>query len=221
METRIEELQKQRIQEIGREYQTKGYDITVYPKQTQLPDFLAEFQPHIIARRDDETVIIEVKSRASLAKSPYLRELARAIEDHSGWRFELVIANPKADMPAVENTHSLGMEDIENKIETAKTLLEAHPPEAALMLAWSATEATLRLLASREDISLRRTDSPYLLKQLATYAVISRDEYHFLVKAMKLRNAVAHGFKAENFESAFVQKLLDIITYLLQTPPDA
>jgi hypothetical protein len=55
----------------------------------------------------------------------------------------------------------------------------------------------------------------------AVDVIMKWDEYHFLVKAMKLRNAVAHGFKAENFESAFVQKLLDIITHLLQTPPDA
>jgi hypothetical protein len=215
------DLEKQRIQEIAQEYQAKRYDVTVQPEPSQLPDFLTDYRPDILARREEETVVIEIKSRISLAKSQYLPRLAQAIEERSGWRFELVVINPKDNALSLEDARSLEEGDIAHTIKEIKEILKPHHPEAALLLAWSTTESTLRLLANKEEIPLQRRDPPYLLKQLAIYAAISRDEYNTFMRAMRLRNAIAHGFKATGFQPVFVKELAEMTYQLLQSIPDA
>ena len=68
-------------------------EILIHPNPEDLPDFLRNYRPDMIARRKDEAVVIEVKSRSSLNSSStqYLPNLAQVIEQHPGWRFELVI----------------------------------------------------------------------------------------------------------------------------------
>jgi uncharacterized protein YutE (UPF0331/DUF86 family) len=47
--------------------------------------------------------------------------------------------------------------------------------------------------------------------------VISRDDYNFLTKVMKYRNALAHGFKTIDFDPVLVTELINITKRLLQS----
>ena len=207
---------ERRIQEIGQEYQAKGYAITVKPQHDQLPDFLAAYQPDMLACGDREKVIVEVKSRTGLKKADSLRDLARTIQAHPGWRLELVVVNPEECRAALDNDHPLNEQEIARTLKEGETLLVQNHPEAALLLGWASTEATLRLLAGKEDITLKHADPSYLLKQLVTYGVISKEEYRVLRDVMKLRNAVSHGFKPEKFAPDVTRELLGIANTLLQ-----
>jgi uncharacterized protein YutE (UPF0331/DUF86 family) len=91
-------------------------------------------------------------------------------------------------------------------------------PEAALLLAWSSSEATIRLLTEAEGIVLDHLTPIYILKQAIMYGVISRDEYNFLAKAMQYRNALVHGFKTIDLDSALVKELINSTQRLLQEP---
>ncbi len=67
----------------------------------------------MIACREDEAVVIEVKSLSSLNSSStqYLPNLAQLIEQNPGWRFELVMTNPE------DVTYSLKAEGSLQEIE--------------------------------------------------------------------------------------------------------
>jgi uncharacterized protein YutE (UPF0331/DUF86 family) len=84
------------------------------------------------------------------------------------------------------------------------------------MSAWSTSEATVRLLIEAEGLALDRFDPPYILMQAATNGVISREDYNFLTKVMKRRNALAHGFKTVDFDPALVRELVGMTKRLLQ-----
>jgi hypothetical protein len=77
-------------------------------------------------------------------------------------------------------------------------------------------KATIRLLAAAEGIVLDRLTPVYILKQAVMHGVISRDEYHFLTKAMEYRNALVHGFKTIDLDSALVKELISTTRHLLQ-----
>ncbi len=220
MEGLAQELEGQRIQEVAKEYSAKGYNVIIEPQGNQLPDFLSHYRPDILARRHDETVIVEVKTRASLTKSPHLAELARIVKQHPGFRFELIITSPTEETLFAEETIPLDKADVAKMVEELQELSKSDHSQASLLLAWATAEAVLRLLAQKEGISLRRHEPMYLLKQLATYAVISREEYDSLVRIMKVRNALAHGFKTDEFEPKLAQKLIEMIQRLLQSIPD-
>ncbi len=101
-------------------------------------------------------------------------------------------------------------------IETAEKLLASGFSEAALMQAWSTSEAALRLLAEAEGITLEQLTPLYILKQAVTNGVIAREDYNFLSRVMKHRNALAHGFKTIDFDPALVKELVNTTKRLAQ-----
>ena len=118
---------------------------------------------------------------------------------------------------APEGARPFDREDILRGLAAAEKLLEAGFSEASLLLAWSALEATVRLLTEEEKIVLDRLTPLYILKQAVMNGVISRDEYSFLTKIMEYRNALVHGFKPIDFEPALVKELIHTTKRLLQS----
>jgi hypothetical protein len=218
MATPTANLERERLLQLAEEYRNKGYDISFHPNPEDLPDFLKNYRPDMIVRRENEAVIIEVKSRRSLNSSSkqYLQNLAQSVEQHPGWRFELVMTNPEDAEYSPKAESSLQQSEIETRLQVARQLAAQHP-ESAILYSWSLVEATLRLVAEHEELSLQRLDSLYLVKQLVTEGVISRPEYQLLMDALSSRNAIAHGFKATQITQGSVNELIDVVEQLLKT----
>jgi uncharacterized protein YutE (UPF0331/DUF86 family) len=218
MATPTANLERERLLQLAEEYRDKGYEISFHPNPEDLPDFLRNYRPDMIVRRGDEAVIIEVKSRRSLNSSSrqYLQNLAQSVEQHPGWRFELVMTNPEDVVYSSRAESSFQQSEIETRLQVARQLATQHP-ESAILYSWSLVEATLRLVAEHEGISLQRLDPLYLVKQLVTEGVISRPEYQLLMDALSLRNAIAHGFKATQITQESVYELINVAEQLLKT----
>lgn len=216
MATPTANLERERLLQLAEEYRNKGYEVSFHPNPEDLPDFLRGYRPDLIARQGNESVIVEVKSRSSLNSSTqYLRNLAQVVERHPGWRFELVMTNPEDATYSPKAESSLQRSEIETRLQVARQLAAQHP-ESAILYSWSLVEATLRLVAEHEGLSLQRFDPLYLVKQLVTEGVISRSEYQLLMNALSLRNAIAHGFKTTQLTQESVYELIDVTEQLLQ-----
>lgn len=217
MATPTANIERERLLRLAEEYRDKGYEVSFHPSSEDLPDFLKNYRPDMIARRGNEAVVIEVKSRFSLNSSStqYLRNLAQVVEQHPGWRFELVMTNPEDAIYSPKAEGSLQEDEIESRLRVARQLATQHL-ESASLYSWSLAEATLRLVAENEGLSLQRFDPLYLVKQLTTEGVISRSEYQLLMNALSLRNAIAHGFKATQLTRESVYELIDLTEQLLK-----
>ena len=79
-----ETLEHRRIRTVAQDYRDRGYDVIVQPGETDLPSFLFGFQVDLYAQNSEDHVIVEVKTRTSLAKSANLSRLAEVIQDRSG-----------------------------------------------------------------------------------------------------------------------------------------
>ncbi len=217
METPTANLERERLLKLAEEYRHKGYEISFHPNPEDLPDFLRNYRPDMIALREEEKVIIEVKSRSSLNSSSaqYLQSLAQVIEQHPGWRFELVMTNPEDVVYSAKIEGSLQENEIKTGLKIASQLLEKHPV-SAILYSWSLTEATFRLVAEQEVLSLSRFTPSYLINKLATEGIISQSDYQLLISSLSLRNAVAHGFKTTQITQDSVAKLIKITRQLLK-----
>ena len=51
------------------------------------------------------------------------------------------------------------------------------------------------------------------------HGVISREEYHFLMRVLPYRNAVVHGFTTMDFDPNLIQELLSLTKQILQAAP--
>ncbi|MFP4337551.1 MAG: hypothetical protein ACLFQP_06435 [Halothece sp.] len=218
MTTPIANIEREELLKIAEEYRNQGYEVSIHPSVEDLPDFLKNYRPDLVARRGNEATVIEVKSRSSLDSSSmqYLRHLAQILEKNPGWQFKLVMRNPEEFTYSPQAEGSLQAPEIQSQLQFAKRLATEHPA-SALLYSWSLVEATLRLVAEHEGLTLERVDPPYLVKHLATEGAISRSEYQLLMNVFSLRNAVAHGFKTTQLKQESVHDLIQITKELLES----
>jgi REase_AHJR-like/Protein of unknown function DUF86 len=209
--------ERQRARALAEEYRSRGYEVIEEPSAAQLPDFLSGYRPDLLVRKGDEAIVVEVKSRSSLAKDAQIRDLAQLLQTKPHWNFELVMVGEGERISAPEGARPFARDDILRGLEAAEKLLESGFSEAALLLAWSTAEATVRLLIEAEGIVLDQLTPPYILKQAVMNGVIAREEYNFLTKVIKYRNALVHGFKTIDFDPALVSELISRTKRLLQS----
>ena len=219
MATPTANIERERLLKLAEEYRERGYEVSFHPNLEDLPDFLKSYRPDMIVRLGKESVVIVVKSRSSLNSSStqYLRNLAQAVAENPGWRFELVMTNPEDAVYFPKAEGSLQEHEIEARLQVAKQLVAQHHLESAMLYSWSLVEATLRIVAEKEELSLTRLQPLFLVKQLATEGVISQSEYQLLMNALSLRNAIAHGFKTTQLTQNSVCELIEIAEQLLKS----
>ena len=124
--------------------------------------------------------------------------------------------NPEDVAYSLKAQGSLQENEIKSGLKVARQLLEQYP-ESAMLYSWSLVEATLRLVAEEDGLSLRRFDPLYLVKQLVVEGIISQSEYQLLMDSLSLRNAVAHGFKTTPITQDSVDNLIKTTKQLLET----
>ena len=193
--------------EVAEEYRRKGYEVA---REVAL-DFLPGFHADLIARKDDEVRVIEVKTRSSLAANPQIGEMARIVDEKRGWTFELrLVGEPhRPDIP--KDGQPSKATDIDERTDEAKRALAAGLPGAALLLAWSAVEASARRAVVAEGIAEERVAAGgNALDQAVFLGIISRDDYRRLTEVRKQRNALAHGFDVSDADEGAVSGLIDL-----------
>ena len=67
-----------------------GYEVLEQPRGDALPSFLRAFAPDLVVMKDDDHAVVEIKTRESIIGSNEFVDLAKTIEDHPGWRLELI-----------------------------------------------------------------------------------------------------------------------------------
>lgn len=202
--------ERQRIERIAEEYRSKGFDVLVEPSGPDLPPFLGDHRPDLIARRGDERLIIELKPALAEAQPELVRGLAERIEREPGWKFVLIATSPAEELLPGEQLPLLESPEVEQHLRQARLLLGSGQQEAALLLAWAAVEGQLRVLAKAEEIPLPRPDTLTLLRQLVSLGLVDREQYRLLTDAYKARSAVAHGFRSQADLEAMAQALLEL-----------
>jgi len=216
MQRPIEEREWQRLQDVARDYRDQGYVVTVKPSAEDLPEFLAGFDIDLIARSDEQHVVVEVRSRATLPDAPPLPKLAEAVSSHPEWRLDLVVINPEERLLSHQGWELPGRDELLARAAEARSLLDHGSHEAALLLAWSAAEATLRLLAQEHGVELVDDSPSYIVRQLVAEGLLSKKDQVFLKKGAQLRTQTIHGYRASSLEAGLLRKLIELPQRVLQ-----
>ena len=210
--------ERQRLERIAEDYRSKGFDVLVEPTGSDLPPFLGNHHPDLIARRGDERLVIEVNPSPSHSAPEQVLELAETIKREPGWRLVLIAGSPAEELMPGERLSLLSDTEAEQRLRQASLLFASGQREAALLLAWASIEGQLRTQAKREEIPLPRPDTLTLLRQLVSLGLVDRDQYRLLSTAYRARSAVAHGFKPNGDLDSMVRSLLDLSLKLRSEP---
>ena len=205
-------MAQEKIESLAAEYRASGYKVRVRPSGDDLPSFLKEFRPDIIAMSPEGNVVIEVKPYPQF-DAEEARELAEIVEQNPGWRFDVMLVNPPVapDVPAQE--HLADDEQVTRMLENAETLSKEGHVEAAGLIAYSALETILRRLAQSKAPQIERQSSSRVLKELYSLGKIHPDTFEKLLPLMEFRNAVAHGFRPRNAAPS-IPEMIDEIRHL-------
>ena len=190
------------------EYRARGYEVIL----EATVDFLPGFRADIVARKDDDKRIVEVKRRSSRRADSRMNELARIIETQPGWSFDVVLIPESLQLVAPDGSRPIGVEAALHQLSAADRLLEAGYPESALLVAWAACEAVLRAQLQEEtgtddDMSL----TSQLMDSVTMYGIISHEDRNYLKGLQALRNAVAHGYSHADVEDDVTLGLTEFV----------
>ena len=164
-------------------------------------------------RKGDQVKVIEVKTRASLAATSRIDELARAIDAKPGWSFELLLvwrsrrswSHPRRLSRSSASTFLSGSTRLRRSWRQGtlrlRSCLYGRPARLPLRLA----------IADQEGGNEGITTAAHTLGQAAYLGVISRAEYGQLTELQRHRNAIVHGFSHGDFGETPVRELIDLV----------
>ena len=207
--------ERQYIKETAAKYRKQGYEVIEKPSTEQLPDFFCGYRPDLIVRIGDYTKAVEVMTRQQESRESHSVNLARLLEDKPDWGHELIILGQVEWLNTPDGAASLDRDEVLQQMERSKELLGAKFPQEALLVSWAALEATVRMRNKFEGITPDTLTAPAILSQAVYYGAISTNDHTDLNEIRKYRNAVAHGFKLDEFDPAIVRKLNRMVKRLL------
>lgn len=213
--TQIIPMNRQYVKEIAAEYRKKGHEVIEYPTPEQLPDFMDGFTPELLVRIGDYTKVVEVMGGHPHSRDRRPGDLARLLADKPDWGHELALIGKMEGLQLPEDALSFDRDHILQNIETANELLKSGFHREALLTAWAALEATVRIRNKLEGIPPDHLSAPAILSQAVYYGAISTNDHTALNELRKYRNAVAHGFKLDGFDPVIVRKLNRMVKRLL------
>lgn len=212
-------IEQTHIREIAKEYRERGYRVTLHPDVNLRPDFLAGFCPDLIAVTDDDRVVVEVVAHGA-AGERRLTELARAIDSQEGWRLEVVLLEPRNGISHSDG-ETISHDSVRAILEESRKLMGLSLLHSALLRAWGALEATLRIQLEHRSSTSRLSSPAVLLKEAVMEGVLSREAYQLLIGIAALRNRVAHGYQSPEVEASVVERLIAITEELSEGEPSS
>lgn len=204
---------ERRIREIAKDYEDKGYSVVINPSQNQLPSFLKGFEPDIIATREEENVLVEIKTRKNRQDLQRFESLAREIDKRKDWRFEVVFTNPKDKPFSTESQQNLSENAINNRITEINKLIGIDSYEAAFLLSWATIEAVLRQKLNEEKSETVKKPTLSIIKTMFSLGLINQHDYKKLQEVNNYRNSLIHGFY-QHIDKETVQNILLLINNL-------
>ena len=186
--------QREKVEKVARRYRREGYEVDVDAAHDDILSLLGNYQPDLVAKREGEVVIVEVKSAKEFGRSAGIGRISNLVQSIPGWRFDLVIPEREHADPTLEGSNTMTRKDMARLVNEFENLLRDDHIEAATLIGWSVLEGLLRLRLVNQDIE---DDHLYvsmgLLNRCLAEGVVTQREYDQLSKFLDIRNRIAHG----------------------------
>jgi hypothetical protein len=187
-------VEEEALSRVISRYRREGYLVESTPQGLSLPSPHNDLRVDAIARRESETVAIEVKDAKDVTNQDQLESLARAIKDLPGWHLRVVIAGEEDSL----QRRLLTPAEVRSGISEAKRLLQADHQTAALLWIAALFEAVARQTLERRGRKMKiGTSMAAMARDLVFEGMLNEVELGALIGAITLRSELAHGFRSE------------------------
>lgn len=184
-----------------------GYDVVREPGKDQLPVFLKNYRPDLIAYRGNEKIAFEFKRNSEREKYS-LEAISKLFEGHKDWEFRVVWLSNS------DNVAGLKRQSKQKVLEFYQQSLDLAAKgsfTAAFLLAWATLEAAARR-ALGNDLAKPQTPGR-VVEQLASLGYLTPAEADDLRSLASLRNKIIHG----ELDTALSKEVVDSMLLMLGT----
>lgn len=187
----------------------EGYDVYRRPGRDFTPDFMGDYLPDAVALRSDKNIAIEIL-RDPATGGTRLEGIAKRFVGRKDWQLRLIGLNPENPD---EGPKQQDRATIARTLGQVRRLLADGQEQGALLLAWSAFEATARCILPQEFG--RPQTSGRLIETLAHLGYILPSEADRLRPMAAARNSLAHGVLDQALTTDDVAGFAEIVDGLL------
>jgi hypothetical protein len=205
------DAQLKRLYEVAQEYRARNYRVIVGPSQRELPEFLRGFEPDLVVTSDSDRAVVEVKQRRALIGAEAFARMAEIVEQHPGWRLELVLV--PAEHEPQEQLPDTG--DVTRVRALLAQANELRGSAMAIVPAFAAVEHAMIIAAERAGLELPSRSPQTVLKTLFAYGLLAKKAYEDVSRAMEIRNDVAHGKRTDVDAEPWIATVAAIVAGLL------
>ena len=202
------------LTELARSYEAQGFTVKVLPTPTDIPFDLGGYRADLLAEKEGQHLLIEVKRAGTPLSVDRLQSLAETVRQQPGWQLLLVpapegpgqslrTASPLASWPATTE-----------RARRASALLASGETEAAFLLLWVTLEALLRRHAEQIALPVDRQPTSALLNYLYSQGELTFEQFQLALQAQQVRNQLVHGFETTEVPTV-TQSLHELVAELL------
>jgi mRNA-degrading endonuclease RelE of RelBE toxin-antitoxin system len=210
-------LHHDKVKSLAEKYVNEGFDVVIEPKmnQLQLPFNLGNYQPDIIATKNNSGLVIDVKTSTNRVSVENLQAISEEISRHPDWRFLLVtLEDIEAESLPGTSEELPSWEELINYFSQVSKLIENNNIEPAFLFLWSVFEGALRKRAVDVSIPVERLPVIRLLRTMYSLGELSISEFDIIQAYLEKRNRLAHGY-IQKLDSEVLHTFIMLIVKLL------
>ena len=209
-------LHSEKIKSLADKYVIEGFDVLIKPKTDELPFDLDNYQPDIIATKNNSGLVIEIRTSLSRISVERLQALAEQVSTHPGWRFLLVTLEDIEAKSLPGTSEQLpSWQELTNRFFQAHKLIENDEIEPAFLFLWSIFEGALRKRVIDLSIPIERFPVIGLLRHLYSLGELSISQFDLAQACFEVHNRLAHGY-IENLNLPVVHNFDNLVRELLE-----
>ena len=214
MNTNSTNSESANLTELARNYEAKGFTVKVLPAAGDIPFDLGGYQADLLAEKDDQHLLIEVKRAGTPLSVDRLQSLAETIRQQPGWQLLLVPATEGPGQSLRTASQLASWPATTERARRASALLASGETEAAFLMLWVTLEALLRRHAEQIALPVDRQPTSALLNYLYSQGELTFEQFQLALMAQQVRDQLVHGFEAAEVP-AVTQSLQTLVSKLL------
>jgi hypothetical protein len=200
-----------KVRELYEKYLANGYNVILEPGLQELPFDLGGYRPDLIAEKEGDHLVVEVKTSRARLPVEQLRLVSEEISKHLGWRFVLITLDDDGGESPFEQDDYPDWELISARLNPVERLIEVEQLEPAILYLWSIFEVAMRKRAREQSIPVYRLPASNVVNHLFSQGEISITDYDCIRDLQSARNKIAHGEFATAIDRATARRFYEIV----------
>ena len=168
----------------------EGYQV-VDSSSHEIPQWLRDLNPDIIALREDKQLIVEFRNSQKVKTPGYLHRISETTKKYPSWH--LWIASEEKNI--VDELISLS--EIKDNLEKSAKEFSEGNLEISFLHSWSCTEAIMRWILIQNNIKPYLDTTRQIISAIHSDGYMEKADYLLLTKSLDIRNRFVHGMRTE------------------------